>query len=636
MPQAEKDVRAAMPMHVTTVMPLVKAGIADELTYFSKSLLPTGAVISIPLRGKKGKGIVLSSVSAEREKLTIKRGGFALKKILSTEGTMLFTDAFLQASESLSREYAATIGSVIRSLVPSYILEHGESAPPHVSKQKGALKSERSVLEAPWPERVALYQRMIRSAFARNTSVMVIAPTIEEVHALTQLLQKGIEHRVFSITGDVPKKKFLADWKEAVHAQEAVAIIGTPLLLSLPRTDIGIILIERESARSYTLPTRPYLHVPTAAHALCKALGASLILADETLSLTTAHELLEGSVEMYDEYVSPHREFKNVILLDVRRNPNEPKRTYSSIHPKLEHAVRQTIADGRRVFLFTTRRGLGTAIVCNDCGERVSCATCGGAVTLRNLKQKRVFHCSACESTRSAHERCGNCTSWNLLALGIGSERVHADATKLFPKNQVFLLDQGSARDHKKASAIRDAWKNSPGGILVGTELALPYIREGVSLTGIASLDSLLALPEWRVHERVYSLITTLAGISETLIIQTRRTNEDVLRYAIEHRLRDFREKELSLRKQFRYPPFALIITLTVVGSPARVLKESSSLLTLFKPWNPAQHATSAPRGQTRSVLVLRVDTPLADDLLRTLRTLPPYVAIAFNPESTY
>ena len=633
---AKKDTETKANMYVTTVMPLLRTGLGHELTYFSKLALPIGSVISVPLRGKKGKGIVLSSTSVENEKLTIKRGGFALRKILSSKGILLFQDGFLKAAQQLAEEYASSMGAVIRSLVPNYILEHGEEAVSGNQRVEGHLHPPRYVFEAPWRDRVSLYQNTIRSSFARQKSVVLIAPTIEEVRLLTIELKKGIEHRVFSFTGDIPKKKFLADWKRASNESEPVALIGTPSLLSLPRTDIGSIFIERESARSYALPQRPYLSVPRAATLLGKSLGATVVLADDVLSITTAYEIEKGTAETFDEYTFQKREKKNISLLDVRRNRDEPRRTFSSLHPILERKIQELVTQSKHVFLFTSRKGLGNVVVCNDCGTRVSCKTCDGAVTLNTIKQKRVFFCNACESSRSAHEKCVNCDSWNLLALGLGSERIYGDVLKLIPKDKVFLLDQNVARDHKNAALIRTAWRESVGGVLVGTELALPYIREGVTLAAIVSLDSLLALPEWRVHERVFSLVTTLADIGDELLIQTRRPTEEILLLAKENQVREFRERELSFRKKFLYPPYSTLITLTLIGSKARIEKESTSLLALLKTWNPSHHTTGAPREQTRVVIVLKTNTPIQADLVKILRTLPPFVSIAINPESTY
>lgn len=207
---------------------------------------------------------------------------------------------------------------------------------------------------------------------------------------------------------------------------------------------------------------------------------------------------------------------------------------------------------------------------------------------------------------------------------------------KVFPKTPVFLLDQETARDTEKARAIRTAWRESKGGILVGTELALPYIRDGVDLCGIVSLDSLLALPEWRAHERVFSIVMTLASISRAVMVQTRRVDEPVLQLAKANHVDEFRERELLFRKQFSYPPYTTLITLTLIGSAARIEKESAALMKQFSPWNPVKHTTPAPRGQTRCVVLLKTSATDTANILSQLRATPPFVAVSWNPESTY
>lgn len=624
------------PIYLLSVMPLSRGGGVDELSYFSRSPHTSGSVIKIPLRGKNIRGVVLSSKNASGEKLSLKKGAFALRKIEAQAGSTIFLPTFLEAAQALALQYATRAGIVIRSLVSAYILE---VLPPRGSNEKvprDRTKPERCAYEAPYHERLLSYQRLIRTSFARGKSVLIIAPTIEEVRQLKEKLGSGIEHRIFDLTGNLPKKEYVKRWVAAQTKHEAVALIGTPTLLSIPRGDVGTIVLERESARSYSLPQRPYLHVGDVVSALGTSMGARVILADEILSITTHYRLKAAEIESLEE-MSPRAQSRaEVTIVDARTPLDSTSRVFSSLQPPLKKAISETLAKNGHAFIFVARRGLGSAIVCRDCGERVSCAICSSPVSLRTIKQKRLFYCSRCESSRSARERCKKCDSWNLLALGIGSERVYDDALKLFGKERVHLLDQETAPDHKTASAIRDRWRMQRGSLLIGTEMSLPYIRDGVRVSAVASLDSILASPEWRAHERVFTIITSLASFSREVIVQTRRPDEEVLLFARNNMIREHVERELTLRKKFGYPPFKTLIMLTFIGTSARVAKEALTLENKFSSWEMHRHATPAPRGKTREVMLIKTEPVIPEPLHQLLCELPPFVSVAINPENTY
>ena len=119
----------------------------------------------------------------------------------------------------------------------------------------------------------------------------LIAPTVIEAETLARELSRGIENRVTLLTGELSKKKFLDAWNKAVTAPEPVLIVGTPVVLSVPRADIDAIVIERESARAYRGIYRPFLDVRLAAEALSRHSGARLILADFPVRVETRYRV---------------------------------------------------------------------------------------------------------------------------------------------------------------------------------------------------------------------------------------------------------------------------------------------------------------------------------------------------------
>ena len=64
-------------------------------------------------------------------------------------------------------------------------------------------------------------------------------------------LGRGIEKYVFVLSGKMPKKKIMEEWKKIAEEKHPVLIIATKSFLSLPRRDFGAIIMDQESSSAY-------------------------------------------------------------------------------------------------------------------------------------------------------------------------------------------------------------------------------------------------------------------------------------------------------------------------------------------------------------------------------------------------
>lgn len=633
-------------MYVVSVIPIAKSAPRGELSYFSRTAFDAGSVISVPLRGKHVPALVTGSTLASKEKASLRRGTFALRAVRTKQSARVLSTAYIAAAEKVARQYISPLGTVLYALLPTTLLADlykeptaKEPAASETVSSKAQTRAYRTAIEAPSAERIETYLTVIRTSFARNKSVYLVAPTIEETEYLFHILKHGIEHRSFCLTTKEKKATLKTRWHNAASSQEPVLICATPAFLSVPRNDLGVIIVERESARPYTLPGRPYLQIKHIVHALADETGAQTIFGDVVLSVETRFAITEGTCEALGELAPLLRTKGKVNFIDVRRKPDEPKKQFTVISAELLETIHTARQAGAHTFLLATRRGYAPTVLCNDCGTRVSCTQCESPIHLKTKHKKRIFSCPFCGAERSALEACVSCGGWNLIELGIGVERVYEEIGKAFDKKEVFLLERTTAPDHARATAIRDAWQKTPGGILVGTELAVPYLHESKLFAGIVSLDSLLSIPEWKAHERAFSLIAQLRDKAKHTTVQTRRSDEPILQNAQAGNTAEMVARELALRKQFNYPPFKTIVLLALSGKKERVTKELESLAKLFENWHPQTYDKSASRGELRGWMALHLEQKELEEnqLLRErLSALPLYIAVHSNPESMW
>jgi len=628
-------------MSLYTVIPIARGVGKETLSYFGPDTVEIGSLVSIPLRKKIGHGIVIDKKNVVEMKSDIKSSRFVLRKIAKVESASFLSKPFLEAAFTTAEWFTTTTGSVLQTMVPALVLEHAlklEHTEVTVSEEK--VSHEPLVIQADDDERFSHYKSFIRGQFAKQKSVYFCLPTVEDIRQAKSLLEKGIEQYTVILHSGLSKKEFLSALEIISQHNHPILIIGTAPFLSLERSDLGTIILDRENARSYRTLQRPYLDMRVFVKALARSKKLLLLLGDMMLSIETVHR------ERSDEYtafiplkmriLSPAEQ----ILIDMKQKQEDGTNPFKVLSPELVALIAQTKERSEHLFIFSGRKGLAPSTVCGDCGKIVTCERCTAPVTLYTKKdEENFFMCNKCGLKRSAAERCTNCDSWKLNTLGIGIELVEEEIRKQFPDITLFRLDKDNVKSEKKALEIIRNFENTSGSILLGTELALFYMKKTIENIVVASIDTLFSLPDFRINEKICYLLLTMRALAEkTFLIQTRNSDTLVFEYALKGNLADFYRNEIDERKQFGYPPFSLFIKLSVEGKQGSAKKAGQEIMELLSEYEPSMYPAFAPSkiGNAIVHVLLRKDTTEWPDqaLVNKLRSLPMGVTVKVDPES--
>lgn len=636
-------------MKLVKVIPIARGLAKETLSYFSTKSFGKGSIVRVPLRKKAVPAVVVSEENAGKSKAAIKRSSFVMRPISSRKETHLLSPAFIDAAEETAQYFATTTGAVLASITPAFIwtpeaeevLEHAARTFKTTSPEEKNKRAESNklMLEGERGERIDQYKSMIREAFAHKKSLFICVPTVIEGKALVHELKKGIESYMFLFHGQLTKKEALGRWEAVVSKIHPVVIIGTPTFLSIPRHDIETIVIERENTSLYKRQVRPYIDLRIFAEHLAGRLNAHFILAGFPLRVETQFQYESGAIEA----IRPHkskaaRHTQRGYIVDMReenKNTLPIKKQFVVIGSELEKLVR----GNEHLFIFTARRGLAPITVCGDCGNVVLSNVSNTPAVLYRGLGGNMFVCHVTGSVRSAHERCKVCASWRLQSLGIGVQRVEDEIQKLVPDKKIFVLDSTIAKTHGQAEIIAKKFYSTEKSILIGTEMALPYLTSPIPNVAVASVDSLLSYPLWRMSEKTLSLLIAFgARATDNFLIQTRRPDEPLLTQALKRDATLFYQNEIRLRKSLNYPPFTVLIKITAVGTSARVKKEIEKLEEHFKDYKlhvylPTVHIT---RGRYKMHGLLRVPKEHWPDkkLISSLVALPQHFTIEIDPEA--
>lgn len=632
-------------MYIITVIPIARAISKDTLTYFTKQDIRPGSIVSIPLRKKTVYGLVVESAPAQEIKSELRALSYSIKKIENLNAERFISDTFIKSAKVIADYYATSIGAVLSVLIPKAILEGSSELayPPQKAREEGAFH-ETLLIQSDDEERMATYKSFIREEFARGRSVFFCLPTTEDIRNAKDRLEKGIETYTYTLHSGQSKTEILKLWKHLVAEPHPVLIIATGSFLSLPREDIGTIIVDKENSRGFGMQMRPFIDLRTAARIIAKESNRKCIFGDTLLRTETLWEQKNGTYAELTPLKFRSLSTASCALVDMRGPIDAAKKDFRIFGDMAQETLASAHANAAHTFIFSGRKGLYPSTVCSDCGTVVVCTNCGSPMVLYGKdnargEHKNLFVCHQCGERRDAHELCKHCNGWRLATLGIGSERIAEEVTRLVPGAQIMIMDKDHVASHKQAIKIQEWFYNTPGSILIGTEMALPYLNQKIEHAIAVSLDSLFSIPDFRIHEKIFYIILGLrSAASQSVIVQTRQKDHRIIDDALRGNLMDFYRQEIEERQIANYPPFTTYVKLTVEGpkktAQAEMEKIAASLaphtVSIFDAFNPG----SASHYTVHGLIALPRGSWVDPDLLRKLRGLPPHCMVKIDPDT--
>lgn len=627
-------------MRVVTVMPLERSVWTDTLTYFSAQEIRPGNIVAIPLRKKILPALVTGVRNASDDKASIKASSVGLRKISRVLHKNLFSAELIKAVEETSRFYATSPGNVLASLTPIPLLKKLSAMEPFRPAARKTSRAVTQISQTDDESRFTEYRSLVRESFRHKESLLVLVPTIQDAENAYALLSKGIDAYTLVLHSDRGTKQLSGAFTKLHNNEHPLLIIATPGFLGLLLDYVGTVIVERENSPAYKHIVRPYVDFRFLVSAYARNAKIRLILGDVLLSTETMNAY---RTHIYDEVTPPQWRLAGKTkaeLVDMRAYKPNLRGKVKIISDRLSALIQETRQASERIFIFAARKGLSPATLCGDCGSILHCPACSHPVVLHKIAgHKRLYLCHRCGTTMDPATRCKTCTSWKLVTLGIGSELVEEELSAAFPNLPIMRFDRESVKDRRQALALVEKFYEKSPCILIGTEIAIPYLKKPVSTVAVASIDELFLIPDYRIHERIAYLLYKLRGIAEhNFLLQTRSADNPVVRLILEGNASSLLEQELAIRKTLLYPPFSVPIKITWFGKPQVLKKEMEGLAAKLLPHvlNIFPVLEKYPKGRVglSGIVKMPIEKWPDDAILEILKNLPPSVQVNVDPVS--
>jgi len=197
------------------------------------------------------------------------------------------------------------------------------------------------------------------------------------------------------------------------------------------------------------------------------------------------------------------------------------------------------------------------------------CANCDVTLTYHSFNEQ--LQCHFCGHKQPGFVDCPSCGGKQIVYKGIGTQRIQNELLQLFPRARILRMDQDTTRGKNRHETILKAFGDREADILLGTQMIAKGLDfSNVTLVGVISADVGLALPDFRAPERVFQLLTQVAGRagrgekSGEVIVQSYLFSHYAVQYARNHDYSGFYMEEVRHRQNFVYPPYEKLIQILV------------------------------------------------------------------------
>lgn len=439
-----------------------------------------------------------------------------------------------------------------------------------------------------------IYLRAAEEVVKRGKQVIVLVPEIALTPQTVRRFLNRFPGQVGLVHSKLSEGERYDTWRRA-RAGKLKVIIGARSALFAPLPNIGLIVADECHDASFHQAEPPFYHAVDAAQTYARLCGAVCVMGSATPTIEQRFKSDTNQIQRLDlprriqtsEVSKDLGGLPPVSIVDMR---DELKAGQRGIFSRLLlRELDSTLQRGEQAILFLNRRGTSTYVFCRDCGYVLKCPNCDTPLTfhvgkLEGLQVGRstegnlstfkpsnlqTLLCHQCGYERKKPTSCPQCGGKQIREFGLGSEKVEAEVNALFPKARTLRWDWDTTRQKDAHEMILTHFANHKADVLVGTQmLAKGLDLPMVTLVGIVLADVGLHLPDPFAAERVFQVLTQVAGRAGRgerggkVVLQTFDPANQVIQSAAGHDVDGFYQYELENRKRLGYPPFARLVRL--------------------------------------------------------------------------
>ncbi len=410
-----------------------------------------------------------------------------------------------------------------------------------------------------------VYLNIAKKVISEGGSVIYMVPEISLTPQTINWIKGRLGDSVAVLHSRLTDKQRYEQWNN-IRTGKARVIVGPRSGVFAPAVNLRLIILDEEHDGSYKAESHPRYSARDIARMRAKITGCSVVLGSATPSIESFYAAQAGAYKMLELKCRARSEatLPEIIPVDMKEQIKLGSGDMLSV--PLRQAMSVAFSNNKQVILLLNRRGFSRTLVCEDCGEPVTCKNCSVAMTLHNNRRNgtQSLICHYCGYTVPAYEaRCSFCNSNHFTKAGFGTQQLEEFLHATFPHEKVLRMDQDSTMTPGAHKEIIEKFANKEASILIGTQMIAKGLDfPDVTVVGVLGADLMLASSSFKASERAFQLITQAAGRAGRgdtpgkVFIQSFRPEQPLFKFACTQNYRAFYEQEIEYRQKLKLPPY--------------------------------------------------------------------------------
>ena len=408
-----------------------------------------------------------------------------------------------------------------------------------------------------------IYIKLVEETLKSGKDAIVLVPEIILTPQIEKKFKRIFNDNIAVIHSRLNTKEKYNEWKKVRDGKVKICL-GTRSAIFAPFNNLGIIIIDEEHESSYKQTDSPRYD----AKDIAKKRGIYN-------KCTVVYASATPSVDLYYNFEKYNP--NNLLTLTHRFNNKLPKINVVHTEDKeqviadsLLEKIRGKIEKNEQVLLLMNKRGYTNFIRCFSCGHLYKCENCD--ISLNYHKHDNSLRCHFCGFHKkiSSIKKC--CANPELVSGNYGIQKVEEFLMQHIPNVRITRMDSDTTSRKGAYEKLLTDFKKHKSDILLGTQMISKGLDfPNITLVGVLSIDSMIAVPSFKANEKLFQLLVQTAGRAgrsekEGEVVFQTNIASNIIHYAIEHSYEKFYKYELGRRKLIDYPPFCKISFITIKG----------------------------------------------------------------------
>ncbi|MCF7812304.1 primosomal protein N' [Candidatus Gracilibacteria bacterium] len=416
-----------------------------------------------------------------------------------------------------------------------------------------------------------VYKKLASKMLEQDQSAQVLF-LLPEIALTPQLIDEF--HSIFADKiavwhSQLSEGEKIQEWAR-IQSGEARILIGARSAVLIPLRNPKLIILDEEHEWTFKNEFAPRFWTHDVVLKIEQIFCSKLVFGTATPRVESFIQVESGHWQRVNLSDRVHQvQLPEIQMVDLR---NEAKKgNFGPLSEILIEELHSIFSQKKQAMLFLNKRGFSGATLCRVCGHRFECPHCSHCMKMHQRAGNQKFLCHVCGHMERFPLSCPECGSDHFVFRGWGTQMVEEILREKFPDIRLFRADSDSVSGKNDFEKLMDRFHEGEADVLLGTQMIAKGLDfENVQLVGVILADVGLNLPDFRSEERVFQILTQVAGRAGRrkkrgrIVIQTFRPEEKVFDFVRSHDSQGFLEWQQEIRRKISLPPFSALGKLTI------------------------------------------------------------------------